>query len=59
MLGLVGEGCGDEERGTRGLGESWGARGEGVYGVLAPENVGTGHMSAGAKMLIDFSFPQA
>ena len=39
VLGLVGEGCGAEERRTRSLGESWGPLGEAVYGVLAPENV--------------------
>ena len=41
MLGLVGEGCGAEERRTRGRGESWGTRSEGVDGILAPENVRT------------------
>ena len=57
MLGLVGEGCGAEERRTRGRGESWGTRGEGVDGVLAPENVRT-VISAGQGMLTDL-FTQA
>jgi hypothetical protein len=39
VLGYVGEGCGAEERRTRCRGEGWNTRGEGVYGVLAPENV--------------------